>query len=87
MPDKRNVAKLFCVKSPNFARCKEGDLPLLNFSDLMCIINYKFILLAEEEHLSFLLRQNNNSLPKGTRMAALKAMNVSPADHSNLELP
>ena len=26
----------FCAKSPSSARCKEGDLPLLDFSNLTC---------------------------------------------------
>ena len=26
--DEINVAEWFCAKSPSFARCKEGDLPL-----------------------------------------------------------
>ena len=26
------------AKSPSFARCKEGDLPLLNFSNLTCML-------------------------------------------------
>ena len=29
-----NVTELFCVKSPFFGICKEGDLPLLIFSSL-----------------------------------------------------
>ena len=32
--DEINVAKWFHVISPSLARCKEGDLPLLNFSNL-----------------------------------------------------
>ena len=36
--DKINVAEWFRAKSPSFARCKEGDLPLLNFSNLTCVI-------------------------------------------------
>ena len=32
--DKINVAEQFRVKSPTLARCKEGNLPLLNFSNL-----------------------------------------------------
>ena len=35
--DKIIVAEGFHVKSPSFARCKEGDLPLLNFSNLTCM--------------------------------------------------
>ena len=34
---KINVAELFRAKSPSFARFKEGDLPLLNFSNLTCM--------------------------------------------------
>ena len=32
-----NVAEWFPVKSPSLERCKEGDLPLLNFSNLTCM--------------------------------------------------
>ena len=32
------VAEWFGVKSPSLARCKEGDLPLLNFSNLTCMV-------------------------------------------------
>ena len=35
--DKINVTEWFLAKSPSFARCKEGDLPLLNFSKLTCM--------------------------------------------------
>ena len=35
--DKINVAEWFRAKSPTLARCKEGDLPLLNFSNLTCM--------------------------------------------------
>ena len=35
--DKINAAELFRAKSPSLARCKEGDLPLLNFSNLTCM--------------------------------------------------
>ena len=35
--DKINVAEWFRAKSPSLARCKEGDLPLLNFSNLTCM--------------------------------------------------
>ena len=38
MIDEINVAEWFRVKSPSSARCKEGDLPLLNFSNLTCMI-------------------------------------------------
>ena len=31
------VAEWFRAKSPSLARCKEGDLPLLNFSNLTCM--------------------------------------------------
>ena len=30
--DKINVAEWFRAKSPSLARCKEGDLPVTNFS-------------------------------------------------------
>ena len=36
--DEINVAKWFRVKSPSFKRCKQGDLPLLNFSNLTCMV-------------------------------------------------
>ena len=36
--DQINVAKWFHAKSPSFPRCKEGVLPLLNFSNLTCMI-------------------------------------------------
>ena len=32
-----NVAEWFHAKSPSLARCKEGDLRLLNFSNLTCL--------------------------------------------------
>ena len=32
--DKINVAEWFPAKSTSLSRCKEGDLPLLNFSNL-----------------------------------------------------
>ena len=35
--DKINVAEWFRAKSPSLARCKKGDLPLLNFSSLTCM--------------------------------------------------
>ena len=35
--DKINVAEWFRAKSPSLAKCKEGDLPLLNFSNLTCM--------------------------------------------------
>ena len=35
--DKINVVEWFHLKSPSWARCKEGDLPLLNFSNLKCM--------------------------------------------------
>ena len=35
--DEINVAEWFRVESPSLARCKEGDLPLLNFSNLTCM--------------------------------------------------
>ena len=34
-----NVAEWFSSKSLSFLRCKEGDLPLLNFSNLTCMGN------------------------------------------------
>ena len=36
--DKINVAEWFRAKSPSLARFKEGDLPLLNFSNFTCMI-------------------------------------------------
>ena len=36
--DKINVAEWFQAKSPSLARCKEGDIPLLNFSNLTCMV-------------------------------------------------
>ena len=36
--DKLNVAKWFRAKSPSLAICKEGDLTLLNFSNLTCMV-------------------------------------------------
>ena len=44
--DKINVAEWFRAKSPSLARCKEGDLPLLNFSNLTCMQMMLFLLLA-----------------------------------------
>ena len=38
--DEINVVEWFRVKSPSFAICKEGDLPLLNFSNLTCMHLY-----------------------------------------------
>ena len=35
--DEINVTEWFRAKSPSFARYKEGDLPLLNFSSLTCM--------------------------------------------------
>ena len=35
--DKINVAEWFRAKSPSLAKCKEGDLPLLNFLNLTCM--------------------------------------------------
>ena len=35
--DEINVAEWFRVKSPSLARCKVGDLPLFNFSNLTCM--------------------------------------------------
>ena len=35
--DKINVVELFHVKSSSLVRCKEGDVPLLNFSNLTCM--------------------------------------------------
>ena len=35
--DEINVAEWFRAKSPSLARCKEGDLPLSNFSNLTCM--------------------------------------------------
>ena len=35
--DTINVAEWFHAKSPSLTRCKEGDLPLLNFSNLTCM--------------------------------------------------
>ena len=35
--DEINVAEWFRVESPSLARRKEGDLPLLNFSNLTCM--------------------------------------------------
>ena len=40
--DKINVAEWFRAKSPSLARCKEGDLPLLNFSNLTCMSTENF---------------------------------------------
>ena len=37
--DKINVMKWFRAKSPSLTRCKEGDLLLLNFSNLTCVVN------------------------------------------------
>ena len=43
--DEINVAEWFLAKSPSFPRCKEGDLPLLNFSNLTCMeVFFKFLL-------------------------------------------
>ena len=36
--DEINVTVWLCAKSPSFPRCKEGDLPLLNFSNLTCML-------------------------------------------------
>ena len=36
--DKIYVAEWFHAKSPSLARCKEGDLPLLSFSNLTCMM-------------------------------------------------
>ena len=38
--DKIQVAEWFRAKSPSLARCEEGDLPLLNFFNLTCMILY-----------------------------------------------
>ena len=35
--DRINVMEWFRAKSPSLARCKEGDLPLLNISNLTCM--------------------------------------------------
>ena len=35
--DKINVAEWFRAKSPSLTGCKEGDLPLLSFSNLTCM--------------------------------------------------
>ena len=35
--DEINVVVWLRLKSPSFPRCKEGDLPLLNFSNLTCM--------------------------------------------------
>ena len=35
-----NVVEWFRAKSPSLARYKEGDLPLLNFSNLTCMMRY-----------------------------------------------
>ena len=35
--DKIKVAEWFRTKPPSLARCKERDLPLLNFSNLTCM--------------------------------------------------
>ena len=37
--DKINVVEWFRAKSPSLTRCKEGDLPLLNFSNLTCMVS------------------------------------------------
>ena len=37
LTDKINVAEWFHAKSPSSTRCKEGDLPLLNFFNLTCM--------------------------------------------------
>ena len=36
--DEMYVAEWFNVKSPSLVRYKEGDLPLLNFSNLTCMV-------------------------------------------------
>ena len=36
--DKINALERFHVKSPSLARCKEGDPPLLKFSNLTCML-------------------------------------------------
>ena len=36
--DKLNVEERFHAKSPSLVRCKEGYLPLLNFSNLACMV-------------------------------------------------
>ena len=41
--DKINVAKWFHAQSPSFPRFKEGDLPLLNFSNLTCMTTNMYI--------------------------------------------
>ena len=48
--DEINVAEWFRVESPSLARCKEGDLPLLNFSNLTCMGRC-----AVSYHVSFLV--------------------------------
>ena len=35
--DKINGVKWVRAKSPSLERCKEGDIPLLNFSNLTCM--------------------------------------------------
>ena len=52
--DKINVAEWFRAKSPSLARCKEGDLPLLNFSNLTCMLCIRFVPVAfrSEEEVS-----------------------------------
>ena len=37
LTDQINVAEWFRAKFPSLARSKEGDLPLLNFSNLTCM--------------------------------------------------
>ena len=36
--DEINVPEWIRAKSPSLARCKEGDLPLLNSSNLTCML-------------------------------------------------
>ena len=38
----KNVAEWFRAESPSLVRCKEGDLPLLNFSNLTCMASSIF---------------------------------------------
>ena len=65
--DKINVAELFCAKSPSLARCKEGDLPLLNFSNLTCMSGGALNIMS----------MMRNVLSQGKHMESIKGLSVS----------
>ena len=47
----KNVVVLFRTKSPSLKRCKEGDLPRLKVSNLICTMYAQLLTISVDVHV------------------------------------